>query len=140
MPLGDSLFVSDCRVVRGLDAMNSGSGGGQKKAPRFRRDLVASKERLWHTHMEPVEGFVGFGETSPRRVAEAKKGEQGQFGKEGCGGGPFQMPLHYPRYTRAQYEAMPEWELDCLLKTYGLTVAGGVDEKRSYAIGAFIWA
>ncbi|THU45622.1 hypothetical protein C4D60_Mb02t19920 [Musa balbisiana] len=28
----------------------------------------------------------------------------------------FRMPLHYPRYTRADYESMPEWKLDYLLR------------------------
>ncbi|KAA8520921.1 hypothetical protein F0562_011594 [Nyssa sinensis] len=27
----------------------------------------------------------------------------------------FQMPLHYPRYKKADYETMPEWKLDRLL-------------------------
>lgn len=52
----------------------------------------------------------------------------------------FQLPLHYPRYTGAQYEVMPEEELDCLLKQYGLPVIGDVDEKRRFAIGAFVWS
>ncbi|MQL92464.1 hypothetical protein Taro_025086 [Colocasia esculenta] len=51
----------------------------------------------------------------------------------------FRMPLHYPRYTKADYEAMPEWQLDRLLEQYGLPVMGGVDDKRKFAIGAFIW-
>ncbi|KAL0371890.1 UNVERIFIED_CONTAM: hypothetical protein Scaly_0870600 [Sesamum calycinum] len=29
---------------------------------------------------------------------------------KGCG---FQMPLHYPRYKKSDYEKMPEWQLDC---------------------------
>ncbi|KAJ4831518.1 hypothetical protein Tsubulata_034037 [Turnera subulata] len=56
-------------------------------------------------------------------------GQNGQHTKERCG--QFQMPLHYPRYTRAEYEAMPEWKLDCLLKEYGLPTAGDVEHKRS---------
>ncbi|CAL9081464.1 unnamed protein product [Musa textilis] len=51
----------------------------------------------------------------------------------------FRMPLHYPRYTRADYESMPEWKLDCLLREYGLPVTGDVDHKRSFAMGAFLW-
>ncbi|GFP91940.1 hypothetical protein PHJA_001338100 [Phtheirospermum japonicum] len=49
------------------------------------------------------------------------------------------MPLHYPRYTRAEYEAMPEWKLDCLLAQYGLHVGGDADHKRKFAMGAFLW-
>lgn len=55
--------------------------------------------------------------------------------------GGFQMPLHYPRYTKADYEKMEEWRLDLLLKQYGLTAVskGTLQEKRAYAIGAFLW-
>ncbi|RDX60783.1 hypothetical protein CR513_61047, partial [Mucuna pruriens] len=53
--------------------------------------------------------------------------------------GYFQMPLHYPRYTQADYEAMPEWRVDCLLKEYGLPIIGGVEDKRKFAMGAFLW-
>lgn len=51
----------------------------------------------------------------------------------------FQMPLHYPRYKKSDYEKMPEWKLDCLLKQYGLPVIGDADEKRKFAMGAFLW-
>ncbi|OMO85183.1 hypothetical protein COLO4_21726 [Corchorus olitorius] len=51
----------------------------------------------------------------------------------------FQMPLHYPRYKKSDYENMPEWQLDCLLNEYGLPVIGDVDQKRKFAMGAFLW-
>lgn len=53
----------------------------------------------------------------------------------------FQMPLHYPRYTKAEYEKMEEWKVDMLLKQYGLDhhVKGSLDEKRRFAMGAFLW-
>lgn len=51
----------------------------------------------------------------------------------------FQMPVHYPRYQKSDYEAMPEWKLDCLLKQYGLPVNGDVNQKRKFAMGAFLW-
>lgn len=54
--------------------------------------------------------------------------------------GYFQMPLHYPRYTQADYETMPEWRLDCLLKEYGLPIIGDLQQKRNFAIGAFLWS
>ncbi|RCV23578.1 hypothetical protein SEVIR_5G016400v4 [Setaria viridis] len=57
----------------------------------------------------------------------------------GCGGHYFQMPLHYPRYTREEYEAMPEWQLDRLLSEYGLPATGTLHHKRTFAIGAFLW-
>jgi hypothetical protein len=53
--------------------------------------------------------------------------------------GHFQMPLHYPRYTKADYETMPEWKLDCLLKQYGLPISGDVEHKRKFAMGSFLW-
>ncbi|WOL02136.1 hypothetical protein Cni_G10855 [Canna indica] len=55
------------------------------------------------------------------------------------GGSRFQMPLHYPNYSKAEYEAMPECQLDRLLSEYGLPVAGDVAQKRRFAIGAFLW-
>ena len=62
--------------------------------------------------------------------------------KEGgrCGGGcGFRMPLHYPRYKKADYESMPEWRVDCLLREYGLPADGDLDSKRRFAMGAFLW-
>ncbi|OWM85254.1 hypothetical protein CDL15_Pgr028041 [Punica granatum] len=53
--------------------------------------------------------------------------------------GYFQMPLHYPRYNKRDYEEMPEWRLDCLLREYGLPVSGDVNHKRNFAMGAFLW-
>ncbi|KAL3574854.1 hypothetical protein D5086_022955 [Populus alba] len=57
--------------------------------------------------------------------------------QEGCGG--FQMPLHYPRYSRSEYETMPEGQLDRLLTEYGLPMVGNVEQKRKFAMGAFLW-
>ncbi|KAA8519206.1 hypothetical protein F0562_013462 [Nyssa sinensis] len=51
----------------------------------------------------------------------------------------FQMPLHYPRYKKADYEKMEEWKVDMLLKEYGLSFKGTLNEKRAYAMGAFLW-
>lgn len=51
----------------------------------------------------------------------------------------FQLPLHYPRYTKLDYANMEEWKLDMLLKTYGLSFVGSLEEKMAYAIGAFFW-
>jgi hypothetical protein len=61
----------------------------------------------------------------------------GADGRERCG--HFQMPLHYPRYNKRDYETMPEWKLDCLLKEYGLPITGDVEAKRKFAMGAFLW-
>lgn len=51
----------------------------------------------------------------------------------------FQMPLHYPRYSRKDYEDKPEWKLDRLLAQYGLSVHGDLACKRDFAMGAFLW-
>ncbi|KAG8365146.1 hypothetical protein BUALT_Bualt18G0074000 [Buddleja alternifolia] len=54
--------------------------------------------------------------------------------------GGFQMPLHYPRYTKSDYEKMEEWKVDMLLREYGLVdFTGSLDEKRTFAMGAFLW-
>ncbi|KAJ0105969.1 hypothetical protein Patl1_17574 [Pistacia atlantica] len=46
----------------------------------------------------------------------------------------FQMPLHYPRYKKSDYETMPEWKLDCLLNEYGLPIMGDVTQKRRFSL------
>lgn len=51
----------------------------------------------------------------------------------------FRIPLQYPRYKKKDYETMEEWKLDCLLAEYGLPIIGDVEEKRSFAMGAFLW-
>ncbi|PNX85874.1 hypothetical protein L195_g041948 [Trifolium pratense] len=57
-----------------------------------------------------------------------------------CSDSEFQMPLHYPRYTQADYEIMPEWKLDCLLKQYGLPIIADLHQRRIFAMGAFLWS
>lgn len=51
----------------------------------------------------------------------------------------FQMPLHYPRYSKEDYQGMPEWKLDRVLSDYGLSIYGDLSHKRDFAIGAFLW-
>ncbi|KAK3227992.1 hypothetical protein Dsin_007854 [Dipteronia sinensis] len=70
---------------------------------------------------------------------DRQNGHQNQVGKKEINCCSFQMPLHYPRYTKRDYETMPEWKLDCLLKQYGLPVVGDVNQKRNFAMGAFLW-
>nr|DAD19140.1 TPA_asm: hypothetical protein HUJ06_020603 [Nelumbo nucifera] len=65
-------------------------------------------------------------------------GEQLQGSEKKCGH-YFKMPLHYPRYKKADYETMPEWQLDCLLTQYGLPLTGDVNYRRKFAMGAFLW-
>ncbi|KAI3508541.1 hypothetical protein L1887_23549 [Cichorium endivia] len=59
----------------------------------------------------------------------------------GSGGSNFQMPLHYPRYTKEEYKELPEWMLDQLLAQYGLSASGhhDLESKREFAMGAFLW-
>ncbi|TKY57500.1 hypothetical protein E2542_SST21948 [Spatholobus suberectus] len=51
----------------------------------------------------------------------------------------FQMPLHYPRCTKQDCESMEEWKVTLLLKQYGLSFKGTLNEKRGFAMGAFSW-
>lgn len=74
-------------------------------------------------------------ETVP--ITNISRQDQGHIGKERCGG--FQMPLHYPRYKKEDYMKMEEWKVDLLLKEYGLSFYGSMEEKRNYAMGTFLW-
>ncbi|CAK9320857.1 unnamed protein product [Citrullus colocynthis] len=74
----------------------------------------------------PIE-VHGYGE---ERSSKVKKGYE-----EICTSG-FQMPLHYPRYNKADYQKMEEWRLDLLLKEYGLSSQGSLEEKRAFAMDA----
>lgn len=51
----------------------------------------------------------------------------------------FEMPLHYPRYTKEDYEKMEEWKVDLLLQQYGLRFKGTLEDKRAFAKGTFLW-
>ncbi|KAL8505437.1 hypothetical protein ACS0TY_016614 [Phlomoides rotata] len=55
------------------------------------------------------------------------------------GGFQFQMPVHYPRYGKSDYEKMEEWKVDMLLREYGLSFRGSLEEKREFAMGTFLW-
>ncbi|KAI3873229.1 hypothetical protein MKW92_002732 [Papaver armeniacum] len=60
--------------------------------------------------------------------------------KCGASSSGFQMPLHYPRYKKSDYEKMEEWKVDMLLREYGLdSFKGTLDEKREFAMGTFLW-
>lgn len=65
--------------------------------------------------------------------------ERSVNGKNQCLSSGFQMPLHYPRYKKEDYEKMEDWRLDLLLREYGLSFDGSLEEKRAYAMGAFLW-
>lgn len=59
--------------------------------------------------------------------------------KSGNGSSFSQMPLHYPRYAKKDYQQMPEWMIDRLLADYGLSTNGDLAYKREFAMGAFLW-
>jgi len=80
---------------------------------------------------KPDAAAAGGGQQPPER----KEGG-GRCGVLGCG---FRMPLHYPRYKKEDYEGMPEWRVDSLLREYGLPADGDLDSKRRFAMGAFLW-
>ncbi|CAN8272807.1 unnamed protein product [Cochlearia groenlandica] len=61
-------------------------------------------------------------------------------GKNGTSMMSFKVPLHYPKYTKIDYEKMPECQLDQLLREYGLPLIGDSKDKRNFAIGAFLWS
>lgn len=88
--------------------------------------------------LEMSGGGLGSMARLPPNLGGGHGGAKGQQAKDRCG--HFQMPLHYPRYTRPEYETMPEWKLDCLLTEYGLSVSGDVNQKRKFAMGAFLWS
>ncbi|KAF8760516.1 hypothetical protein HU200_010141 [Digitaria exilis] len=69
----------------------------------------------------------------------AAANQQQQASGQNCSSYAFQMPLHYPRYKKADYETMPEWRVDCLLREYGLPVTGDLESKRKFAMGSFLW-
>ncbi|CAL9180255.1 unnamed protein product [Musa acuminata subsp. burmannicoides] len=79
---------------------------------------------------------VGRGMATMNLMADGE-GQQHQQLRDGRG--CFQMPVRYPTYTQADYEAMPEWKLNCILREYGLPVTGDIDDKRRFAMGAFLW-
>ncbi|CAL4978652.1 unnamed protein product [Urochloa decumbens] len=86
--------------------------------------------------METMAANSGGRDAAARPSPYGNKRDGGGGGQQQC---CFQMPLHYPRYSREDYEAMPEWQLDRLLSEYGLPATGTVQQKRSFAMGAFLW-
>ncbi|RWW79694.1 hypothetical protein BHE74_00011999 [Ensete ventricosum] len=79
---------------------------------------------------------VGQGMATMNLMADGEGQQHRQLRDErGC----FQMPVRYPTYTQADYETMPEWKLNCILREYGLPVTGDIDDKRRFAMGAFLW-
>ncbi|MCL7033277.1 hypothetical protein MKW94_005789 [Papaver nudicaule] len=72
-------------------------------------------------------------------MARQQNKERTSSSSSSCGMS-FQMPLHYPRYTKAEYQNMPEWKIDILLQEYGLPVTGDINYKRNFAMGAFLWS
>ncbi|XP_051136355.1 uncharacterized protein LOC127255000 [Andrographis paniculata] len=80
--------------------------------------------------------------SSERAVKERECGAAVEFGKQQAGDGEsstFKMPVHYPRYVKSDYEKMEEWRLDVLLQQYGVSFSGSLEEKRRFAMGAFLW-
>lgn len=71
--------------------------------------------------------------------AAAAHGGLTATGQQAVAAYEFKMPLHYPRYSKSDYEKMPEWQLDRLLSEYGLPVIGDLHHKRNFAMGAFLW-
>ncbi|CAH8323584.1 unnamed protein product [Eruca vesicaria subsp. sativa] len=51
----------------------------------------------------------------------------------------FQVPLHYPKYSKSDYEAMDDLTLDLLLTQYGISFEGSLEDKRVFAMESFLW-
>jgi len=133
------------------------------KCPQHRRERLVATNHRPIGKKKPRAGIVAakpnvsMGSLGPSVVTLQQQQQHPKAGKppaaaggghheqqsSNCGGGSssssFRMPLHYPRYKKADYEAMPEWRVDCLLREYGLPVAGDLREKREFAMGAFLW-
>ncbi|KAK8626389.1 hypothetical protein V6N13_134036 [Hibiscus sabdariffa] len=100
--------------------------------------LLSSAFTLVFGHTEAVVSCPNEGHVDGN-LKGYKEMERGVSSKEDYPNG-FQMPVHYPRYSKADYEKMEEWRIDMLLKEYGFSSNGGtVDEKRAFAMGAFLW-
>ncbi|CAM8981946.1 hypothetical protein QQ045_028432 [Rhodiola kirilowii] len=82
----------------------------------------------WIAHLWCSNTFSG---NKGKPVKISTGGDQKLFG--------FQMPLHYPRFKKSDYEKMDEERLKLLLAEYGLGFEGSLDELREYAIGIFLW-
>lgn len=82
--------------------------------------------------------LVGF-QNDHAKVVSSTPGSENMKPYSSSSSSGFQMPLHYPRYSKADYVKMEEWKLDMLLREYGLSFQGSLDEKRKYAMGAFLW-
>ncbi|KAI3711204.1 hypothetical protein L2E82_41110 [Cichorium intybus] len=82
-------------------------------------------------------GVILLGQPNDGRVSASNSTHSKEKPKTSSG---FQMPLHYPRYQKGDYEKMEEWRLDLLLQQYGLSFDGlSLDEKKCYAMGVFLW-
>ena len=92
--------------------------------------VLGLTEKQQHNQNEAGEGI--------KNVEQVQEAEDCFYGGLNFERG-FQMPLHYPRYTKADYERMEEGKLDLLLKQYGLRFEGTLEEKRAFAIGTFLW-
>ncbi|MED6169094.1 hypothetical protein PIB30_018229 [Stylosanthes scabra] len=96
----------------------------------------------WFVHLAcHVLGYSIDDRTNEEVVGLKTKGlsqqEEYPASSSSCSG--FQMPLHYPRYTKGDYEIMEEWKVDLLLQQYGLSFKGTLHDKRAFAMGTFLW-
>lgn len=112
----------------------------------YQPESMSIQINLWR-YINPLESPKKFHCVNPRKtllIRQCKNSEEirreMESKKRGIhGGSSFQMPLHYPRYTKNDYQNMPEWQLDRLLAEYGLPVDGDMAYKREFARGAFLW-
>ncbi|KAF8084913.1 hypothetical protein N665_0693s0006 [Sinapis alba] len=73
-------------------------------------------------------------------LASSSRNDRDRLNREVASWSSFQMPVHYPSFTKEEYEVMSEEEVDRLLKLYGLpTNLGDLSCKKQFAMGAFLW-
>ncbi|KFK38339.1 hypothetical protein AALP_AA3G101200 [Arabis alpina] len=89
--------------------------------------------------MATVRWLLNFLSHANKQESMEDLGENGLVKASSSG---FKMPLHYPKYTKEDYEKMEEWRLDLLLLDYGLLAFhdASLREKRDFAMGTFLWS
>ncbi|OMO59250.1 hypothetical protein CCACVL1_24967 [Corchorus capsularis] len=95
--------------------------------------IMLEKSETTDQSKEDVKDEEKIDQVINKRISKVKENNNGKS----CS---FLMPLHYPIFTKEEYEKMPLWRLDQLFGEYGLKVMeGDLDYKRKFAMAAFLW-
>lgn len=107
---------------------------------RLQVAIVMALNWLLHSAYNIVLGYPNYSTTKEQATKSMKISYGNELEGTRMDASNFQMPLHYPRYSKTDYQKMEEWRVDLLLQQYGLkSEAKNVDEKRAFAMGAFLW-